>query len=300
MNTRTTPAAPSATAGRYIAARSLEEAAEAAAAGDATILAGGTDLMVQVNAGLRRFDGTVISISRIDGIKGITRENDKIIIGALATVSDILEDGIIAETADVLRATADCFASNQIRNAATIGGNICNASPAGDMIVPLLLLDARLTLVRWADGRLAMRRVKLDGFFTGPGRTIMETGEILSHIAFDAPAPGFVAGFLKSGPRPALEISVVSVGLAGQWRDGALGGVRVAFGSVAPTPIRGPATEAAIDGRALDDAVIAAAAAAAAAEITPITDIRASAWYRRNLARVFTERLLTDVVRNSD
>ena len=193
-----------------------------------------------------------------------------------------------------LVAAADHFASDQIRNAATIGGNICNASPAGDTIVPLLLLDAEVELACW-QGSVSLRKVALSDFFTGPGATVKASNELLTAVSFAQPAAGSVARFTKSGPRPALEISTVSAGISGVWANGALSGVRVALGAVAPTPLRARATEAFLEGKPLDDETVAGAAETALSDCAPIDDVRASAWYRNHLVQVYIERMLQDV-----
>ncbi|MDP6341907.1 MAG: xanthine dehydrogenase family protein subunit M [Alphaproteobacteria bacterium] len=277
----------------YIAAASIAEAAEALRIG-ARVLAGGTDLMLQAGNGGGTDAGTLLNISRIGELRGVGRDDGQIRIGALTTMTDVLADPLIAETAPVLARAADSFASSQIRNAATVGGNICNASPAGDMIVPLLLLDAEVELAAWRDGAVASRRLPLDQVFLGPGQTCIEAEELLTAVVFPAPAAGFWARYRKSGPRPALEISIVALGIAGI-RDGdALRGVRIAMGAVAPTPLRARKAEALLEGRALDEAAIAEAAAAIAEEASPIDDVRGSAWYRRHLLGVYAERLLRD------
>ena len=279
----------------YAAPDSLAEAARLAAGGAATVLAGGTDLMPQSQSGKLRLDGTLLNIRRIPELAGISRTGDTVRIGALTTVADILADPLVARHAPVLAETADCFASDQLRNMATVGGNICNASPAGDMIVPLLLLDAEIELASWSDGAVRSRTVALAAFFTGPGATVRRADEILTEMRFEVPGERFVAGFRKFGPRPALEVAMAAVGIAGNRSDdGALTGVRVAFGAVAPTPIRGRRTEEMLEGRVLDSDTIAAAARTAADEVAPISDVRASAWYRRHLVHVMTEELLSD------
>lgn len=275
----------------YIAADSVDNALAAMAGGGATILAGGTDLMLQLDG----LEGTLVGIGRIEELRDISEIGGRVRIGALVTIAEILEDGLIAQAAPVLARAADCFGSSQIRNAATLGGNIHNASPAGDMIPPLLLLDAEVELAAWRDGAVARRTLALDQLFTGPGQTVIAADELLTAIAFDRPAADFVAYFAKSGPRPALEIAVVALGLAGHWRDGALTGARIAMGAAAPTPRRATRAEALLEGRALDEAAIAEVAAAIAEEARPIDDVRSSAWYRRHLLAVFAERMLRDV-----
>ena len=283
---------------RYVVPDSLEAAVRELAHGDATLFAGSTDLMPQSQIGALDFKPTLMNLRRLPELGGISEDGGRIRIGATATVTEVLESELLAETAPVLVRTADCFGSDQVRNAATIGGNICNASPAGDMILPLIVLDAEVELASWTDGAVRTRALSLSDFFEGPGATKREPGEILTCVRFDRPATGFRAGFRKFGPRPALEVALVAVALGGALVDGTLTDVRVAFGSVAPIPMRGHATEAAIEGKRLDDEGIAAAGRAAEQEIRPISDVRGSDWYRRNLVRVMTERLLADVARD--
>jgi CO/xanthine dehydrogenase FAD-binding subunit len=277
----------------YLAPTTIAEATGALAAGGVVVLAGGTDLMLQLES---KSDGTTLmNVRRVAEMQGVTVEGDRVRIGALASVSDMMSDEIIAETAPVIAGTADRFASNQIRNLATIGGNICNASPAGDMIIPLMLLDADVELSRWHGGKVATRNVPLDEFFTGPGKSVMASDELLTAVTYAKPVAGFVAGFDKTGPRPALEISMVSVGIAGVRTAGGLSSPRVAYGSVGPTPVRGHKVEAAIDGQSLNDDVMAAALTAADEDVSPISDVRASDWYRRHLVRVMTQEVLNNV-----
>ncbi|MHA1568866.1 MAG: FAD binding domain-containing protein [Alphaproteobacteria bacterium] len=278
----------------YTAPRTVEDAARALAGGGATLIAGGTDLMTDPRAPWSD-KPNLVNISRVDGMRGVTARDGKIEIGALTTVSDVLNSALLRNATPVLPATADRFASDQIRNMATLGGNIVNASPAGDMIVPLLLLDAEIDLVSWDGAALATRTVPLDGVFEGPGRSSIRGDELLTAIRFAEPKAGFTARFEKSGPRPALEVALVSAGVAGIKSGDTLSSVRVAFGSVAPTPIRCPKTEAALEGSRLDGAAIAAACDAAEAETAPISDVRGSDWYRGHLVRAYMESLLRDV-----
>ena len=276
----------------YAAPASLEEAAQLAADGPVTTLAGGTDLMPQSEWGKLNLAGRLINIRRVPEIKRIEVSDETIRLGALVTVTEILESEELDRCANVLVETADQFASEQLRNMSSIGGNVCNASPAGDMIIPLLLLDAQAELARWSGTKIVSRRVPLDKFFAGPGCTIRQADEILTALYLPMPPDSFVGGFRKFGPRPALEIAMAAVGIAGERNGRSLTNARVAFGAVAPTPMRGSATESAIEGKQLDEATIATAAEIAFNEISPITDIRASEWYRRHLVRVLTKELL--------
>jgi CO/xanthine dehydrogenase FAD-binding subunit len=279
----------------YVAARSLDQAAEVLRAGNVTLLAGGTDLMPQSRSGRARLQPTLMSIRRIPELHGISETGGNIRIGALTTISELRDSALVRERLQALWQACDQFASDQIRNAATIGGNICNASPAGDTLVPLLTLDARVELVSKPDGALTTRTLPLADFLLGPGQTARAPTELLSGITVASPPGHFVSAFFKFGSRPALDISVISIGLAAQRSGKALRDVRVAFGAVAPRPIRASAAEAALEGKALDDQIIAAAAAAADADVHPISDVRASDWYRREMVRNMFTRVLTHV-----
>lgn len=279
----------------YLAPRSLDEALQAMADGDATVLCGGTDLAPQTESGTRHYKAKLLNIRRIAGLGGIEADGGEVRIGAVTTISEIRRNPALARIAPVLVEAADHFASEQIRNAASVGGNICNASPAGDMIPPLLVLTASVELACWQGGAVQTRRIPLERFFVGPGKTVKRPEELLTAIVFDRPADDFVGKFRKSGPRPALEISTVSVALGARVAGGRLANVRVAMGSVAPTPLRAVRVEAALEGKPLAAATIAAAVAMVAEDAKPIDDVRASAWYRGHLARVFVEEVLNDV-----
>ena len=245
---------------------------------------------------MRRYTNTLMNIRRVAGLGGISENGGQIRIGALTTVTEILEDQIINDIVPVMAEAADHFASEQIRNAASIGGNICNASPAGDMIIPLMVLEAGVELSCWREGSVQSRVVPLHEFFLAPGKTVKQKDELLTAVVFDRPANGFVARFRKSGPRPALEISTVSLAIGGNLDNGIFRDVRAAMGSVAPRPIRAGHLESALEGQPLDSGHIQAAAAGACEDASPIDDVRGSAWYRRHLVRVFTEEVLNDVL----
>lgn len=278
----------------YLAPRRLDEALHAMADGGATVFCGGTDLSPQTESGARQYQAKLLNLRRIEGLSGIDAGGSEIRIGAATTVSEVRASAALAKIAPVLVEAAERFASEQLRNAASIGGNICNASPAGDMIPPLLVLGASVELACLQGGAVQTRRVPLDRFFVGPGKSVKLPQELLVAVVFDRPASGFKARFRKSGPRPALEISTVSVAVGARVDGGRLSGVRVAMGSVAPTPLRARHVEAALEGKPLDAATIAAAVEAAAEDAKPIDDVRASAWYRGHLVKVFVEEVLND------
>ena len=282
----------------FLTPRSVAEAVKAMASGDVTVFCGGTDLSPQVESGARQYTATLMNIRRIEGMSGIAEAGDCIRIGALTTVTEIRRDPLAAKLAPILVEAAEHFASDQIRNAASLGGNICNASPAGDMINPLLVLDAEVELARWQGNVAATRRVAMTDFFLAPRKTAKRDDELLTAVVFKRPAANFVGFFRKSGPRPALEISTVSVGIGGEMNNGIFRNVRVAMGSVAPTPLRARNVEAALEGKPLNADSIRAAVAATELDAKPIDDVRASAWYRGHLVKVFTEEVLNHVLGN--
>ncbi len=284
----------------YIAPQTLDEVARRAAEDDVALLAGGTDLLPRWTRGLAEQPATVVDLKRVAGLSGVTRHDGEVRLGACTLMADVAADPVIREAAPVLAHAASCIACPQIRNRATIGGNLCNASPAADTAIPLILLDAVLDLASYTSDGLTVRSVRITEFFLGPGRTALEPGEILTRLRFKPLPSGTFAAWDKFGTRPAMEIAVASVGVALQVDGGSVSQVRVGFGSVAPTPLRGIRAEAELVGRrwtagetpALPEEVIARCVAAAQDEISPITDVRASAAYRREMVGVLLRRML--------
>ena len=280
---------------QYKAPTSLDEAAGILRAGNVTVLAGGTDLMPQTQAGRVKFQPVLMNVRRVPELRGIEEQGAVVRIGALVTITELLESALVRERLNLLWQSCDHFASDQIRNAATVGGNLCNASPAGDTLVPLLALDATVELAAKPNGTLQRRRVPLAQFLLGPGRTCRGPAELLAAVEVPLPSAGFAGEFYKHGTRPGLDIAAISIA-AGARRDGkVLRDVRVAFGAVAPTPIRAPRTEAALEGRTPEAATLEAAAQTALEEIRPISDLRATDWYRRELIHNMLKRVLIHV-----
>ena len=280
---------------RYVAPRSLDEALAILAGGSVSVLAGGTDLMPQARAGRKPLQPVLMNIRRVPELTGISTGSGGIRIGALVTITELRDSALVRERLDLLWQACDHFASDQIRNMATVGGNLCNASPAGDTLVPLLALEARVVLAAGNGDGHRTRQVPLAQFFTGPGQSCRKPDELLVAVEVPAPPAGFAGAFYKHGIRPALDISAISIAAGGR-RDGAvLRDVRIAFGAVAPTPIRAARAEAALEGRTPDAATLEAAAQAALEDIHPISDVRASDWYRRELVHNLLKRVITHV-----
>jgi len=279
----------------YWAPTALSAALAHLRGGDVTILAGGTDLMPQSHAGRVTLKHGLLNIQHVPELRGIERDGASVRIGALCTISELMRDPLIGTHFGILAEACDHFASDQLRNAATIGGNVCNASPAGDTLPPLLVLDAEVELASRPNGRVETRRVPLGEFFVGPGRTARLPSELLCALWVPVPPAGFVGRFFKFGTRPALDIAVIAIGIGGVRTGRTLTRARVAYGAVAPVPMRARKTEGALEGIALDAAASARIAAVARDEVRPIDDVRASAWYRRELVFNMTRRMLDDV-----
>ena len=282
----------------YAAPRSLAEALQVLASGPATVLAGGTDLMPQSRSARVRFAPTLLNIQGVAELRGVRRRDGAVEIGALTTIATLRDDPAVRNGAPVLWQACDHFASDQIRNAATIGGNICNASPAGDPLVPLLVLDASVVLASGGAAGIHERRLPLSEFLTGPGRTARRPEELLVEVRIPVPASGWVDRYVKFGTRPALDISTIALALGGTLFDGRLENARLALGAVAPTAIRAHDAERVLAEGPLDRARIDRVVDAADAAIHPISDVRASDWYRRELVHNLLRRILTDVCPN--
>ncbi len=279
----------------YAAPRSLAEALQVLASGPATILAGGTDLMPQSRSARVCFAPTLLNIQGLAELRGVRRRDGAVQIGALTTISTLHADPAVRGDGPVLWQACDHFASNQIRNAATIGGNICNASPAGDTLVPLLVLGASVVLASAGAAGVVERRLPLPEFLTGPGRTARRPDELLVAVHMPVPAPGWVDRYVKFGTRPALDISTIAIAVGGTLSDGRLENARLALGAVAPTAIRAHDAERVLAEGPLDRARIERVVDAADAVIHPISDVRASDWYRRELVHNLLRRILSDV-----
>ncbi|MGH2407617.1 MAG: FAD binding domain-containing protein [Candidatus Limnocylindrales bacterium] len=254
-------------------------------------LAGGTDLLVQITGETAPPPERVLDIWALRELRGIEAASDGITIGALTTWTDVRRSAEIRERLPALAEAAATIGALQIQNRGTIGGNIVNASPAGDSLPVLLACDATIVL----GGPRGERQVGADAFYTGYRSTVRADDELVLRVRIPLP-DGREVRFRKVGTRRAQAISKVVLALA--WRpdaDGAWRDVRVAIGSVAATPIRASATEAALTGRRPTPETAEAAAAAVSAEIAPIDDVRSTAIYRRAV----TARILARLVREA-
>ncbi|MFQ5463268.1 MAG: FAD binding domain-containing protein [Phycisphaerae bacterium] len=278
----------------YLAPKTLEALLRITADAHATVLAGGTDLIPRWKKDDTAVPTTVVDVKRIAQLKGVTIADGVVHVGACTLMSELAEAPVIRREAPVLAEAAGRVACAQIRNRATIGGNLANASPAADTAVPLLLLDAVAVIATHGPAGVGSREVALTDFFKGPGKTALNAGEILTAIRFTSSAGAGYWAWDKLGTRPAMEIAVAGVGVLLRRKGGIITHARIGYGSVAPVPMRGSAAEAVLVGHSLDDETVARCVAAAREEITPISDVRASAGYRRAIVGTFLRRMLLD------
>jgi len=254
-------------------------------------LAGGTDLMVQMTGEIGEPPARVLDIWRLDELRGIGVDGDALVLGALTTYTEIRRSPLVAEHLPVLAEAAATIGAAQIQNRGTIGGNVINASPAGDTLPVLLAVGAEMVL----GSARGERTVTADEFWPSYRTTARRDDELLLRIRIPLPLDRQVR-FRKVGTRRAQAISKVVMALA--WRAGAEGGpwtdVRLALGSVAATTVRATATEATLDGARPTPETAAAGVAALAAEIQPIDDVRSTADYRRLVAGRVLHRLIRD------
>jgi carbon-monoxide dehydrogenase medium subunit len=252
-------------------------------------LAGGTDLVIAIKEkGL--IPKYVVDLKKIPGVSGIREHADgSITLGALTTMREIETDPLLNKKYPFLCQSAAEVGSIQIRNRATVGGNMANATPSADVAPSLIALNATAKIVD-ADGE---RIVALEEFFRGPGQSIMSPEEILTEITIPKTSPQLVGEYIKFSPRDMMDLAYVGVAVAYDMAaDKRCSGVRIVLGAVAPQPIRARNAEALLEGQLLTEEVAAKVGAEAAKESKPISDVRSSAEYRRAMVEAMTKRAL--------
>lgn len=256
---------------------------------EASILAGGTDLLVNMKQG-KTSPRHIVSLSRIEILKEVTRQHGSLTLGAYVTVAELEDLDVIGADFKGLSEGAGSLGSPLIRNLATVGGNIVTARPAADLPPSLIAYGATVALKKEA----GERTLPLEEIFKGPGETVIEPGEILCSIVLRDPPLYSGGAYVKLGIRRALEISLVNVA-AFFSLDGPSGPIqeaRIVLGAVAPIPMRSMAAEQVLIGQRPDEALFDKAGEAAAKDAKPIDDFRASAEYRREMVRALTRKAL--------
>ena len=245
----------------------------------AKVIAGGTDLLVQMKMG-KAYPQHLIHISRIPSLRYLIEEKG-LRIGALTPFRDLERSQVIKEKYTALFEAARSVSSVQIKTMGTIGGNLCHASPAADSAPPLIVLGGKVKLVGGAQERV----LPLEEFFIGPGETALSPKELMTEIELPEISSKTGSAFLKMG-RVSADLSKVSVAVA-ILRDGDVcKDCRIALGAVAKTPLRAKKAEEMLKGEKVKEALVEKASLQASQEIQPITDLRSTAWYRKEVAKV--------------
>jgi len=255
-------------------------------------------LLTRVRDSNWKYPGYLISIHKIKELRGIAvNEKGNLRVGAMTTITDIERSDVIREKWTALAEGADALGSPLVRNRGTIGGNIANARPAADTFVPSVGLGGVLNI----HSEKGSRKVAVDSFATGPGKTVMDKGEIITAIEFPSPPEYSGSAYYKLANRKALEISNVGVAvwIALEKPGGPVDDIRVALGAVGPTPILAESVKKVLIGKKPDDANIKQAAKAVRDDAKPIDDHRGAAWYRSMMVELVTDRLIRLAVKRA-
>lgn len=278
----------------YFAPQSFKDAASLLLryGSKAKLLAGGTDLCLRLER--RVVDpGVVVDLKKIPALRGIKTNRQGLTIGAVTLMDQIASSSLVKSRYAIIAEAAAVVGSIQTRNRATLGGNLCNASPAADTAPALIALSA---CARIASSR-RQREVPLEEFFIGPGKTCLQPNELLKEIFIPTPAKKSGSSFQRC-TRTAMDIALVNcaVFLSLAPKREIIGDIRIALGAVAPTPVRAGPAEAFLKDKIADEEAIEKAAGLAAASVSPIDDVRSSASYRREMVRVLTRRALQEAL----
>ncbi len=270
----------------YFEPTTLAEASRLFAQEHAQLLAGGTDLVIGMKA-YTEMPQSVISLQKIPDLDGITTDIDNgITIGAMTKVREVELSEDIQKHHTALAEGASEIGSIQIRNLATIGGNIAHASPAADTVAGLLVADAQVSIAS-AEGE---RTVPINELFTGPGQTVLKPGEIITQFHLPSPASG--SHYIKHKIREVMDLAFIGVASAVNLQNGVIKDTRIGLAAVAPTPIRATEAENLLKGKISTPELLQQAGEAAAAAASPISDLRCSAEHRKEMVDVLTRRTL--------
>ena len=250
--------------------------------GKAKVIAGGTDLVLQLRNKISRAE-YVIDISRIPDLDYIKYDKKQgLSIGALTTIRGLEESVELSQKYPILCQAAGRLGSVAIRNVGTIGGNLCNASPSAENAPAFLGLSAKVKIA----GPKNERIVSLDEFFLGPGQTVLKNDEVMTEIQVPLPEPNTTGVYLKHSIRGSIDLAIVGVAVIIELDGKFCKDIRIAMGAVGPTPMRAKKAEEIMKGNKFNKTIIEKCAKAASEESKPITDVRASAEYRKEMVKV--------------
>lgn len=276
----------------YLTPMNLQEALEALQRydGRAALLAGGTDLIPEMKQG-KRGPEYIVDLKHVPDLDRIGEDGDVLRIGALTKLRTIETSPLVRKYCHLLAQAASYVGSVQIRNRATLGGNICHASPSADTVPALLVLGSRVRI----QGLAGERQEPIETFFLGPGITALRDGEILTEIIVPKQLKLESGVYIKHSIRKAMDLAIVGVAaIVRADEDGTATFVKLGLGAVAPTPIRARKAELLLEKQRLAEPIIRKAAQVAVEEIRPISDIRGSAEYRTEITRVLVRRAVTE------
>jgi len=282
----------------YLEPKTIEEASSLLIkyGDEAKLLAGGTDLLPVLKEG-KTTAQYIISLEKVSNLNGIEYDDESgLSIGALTKIREIEKSDIICEKYVALAEAAEVIGSVQIRNLSTIGGNICHASPAADTAPALLAYGAILKIA----GKNGGRRIPIEDFYIGPGKTTLEKGEIVTSFILPPKKANSGANYIKLAIRRLMDLAFVGVAASVTMDDSIINDVKIGLGAVAPTPIRATNAEEILRGKAFDKDAIEKAGDAASQEASPISDLRASAEYRSKMVKVLTIRALQKAIERAN
>ncbi len=259
---------------------------------DAHILAGGTDVIIKVRSKKLR-PKYLVDIKGIEGLKGIKKDGNNLVIGALTTANEVVENKYVGEYFPVLRDGAFTLGDYEIRNRATIGGNICNASPSADTVIPLLVYNAEVTIF----SKNGERRERLDKFFKGPGKVNLEVGEILENIILEIPKEPVKGKFFRISRVDGMDLASLNMAiLVLNPEDVSKREVRISVGAVAPIPLRIYELEEFLSKREFDDHTFEKAKEILLAHLNPREgSLRASPYYKKRMAVKYLSWLFEEI-----
>lgn len=272
---------------KYVAPKSVEEAVQAlSTTPDARVFAGATDLIPQLRAG-RKEPGAIVDLKRIGRLTAVARENGTWTVGAARPAHEIYGDESFRADFPGIAEAAALIGSHQIQSRASLGGNLCNASPAADSVPAMVVNGARAVIA----SKSGTRTIAASEVVTGPGSTSLKPGEFLVEFQLDRPPARTGDAYIRFIPRTEMDIAVVGCGARVTLDEsGKCTAAAIALGAVAPTVVRVPDAEKALIGSTLDDATLEKVAAAASAACNPINDKRGTIEFRRQVAGVLAKR----------